>query len=117
MRRVKVMVEVELDVVDPAALERAALAAIDAIEFAGGETERSEEHTRVATGPAAAAEWLVDPFLLAEDLTGVEATGSTSFAIDLDEADMPVRPTPDFVALFRCADAERIPAAHARGSK
>src|SRR5690349_14361374 len=66
MRKVKVTAEVVLDVLDPAALERAALTAIDAAEFTGGKPERSDERARVTTGSAAAAEWLIDPFILAD---------------------------------------------------
>ena len=113
MRRVKVTVEVELDVVDPASLERAALAAVDAAEFTGGETERTDERAWVTSGPAAAVGWLVDPFLLAEGLTGVEATDATSFAVALDDAAGSVAPTPDFLALFPVCSCGRTSAPRA----
>src|SRR5690242_6969515 len=69
-------------------------------EFTGGETERSDERARVTTGSAAAAEWLIDPFILADGLPGAEVTDSAHSAVDLDEAGTPVRPGPDFATLF-----------------
>lgn len=100
MRKVKVSVEVEFDIVDAAALEQAALAVVDAAEFVGGEAERGEERERVRTGPAAAVECLLDPSALVEDLPGVEPSESTHSAIDLDDEGRPTGTTPDFPSLF-----------------
>lgn len=106
MRKVRVNVDVEFEVVDAAALEQAALDAVDAADFTG-DAERSEERERIRTGPAAAAVWLLDPFLMTEALPGVESRESSHFAIELDESGMSAGLTPDFATLFpvcRCGD-------------
>lgn len=100
MRKVKVSVEVEFEVVDAVALEQTALDAVDATDFTGGDAERGEERERVRTGPAAAAEWLLDPFLMTEALPGVESSESSHSAVELEESGMPARLTPDFATLF-----------------
>jgi hypothetical protein len=100
MRRVKITVEVELDIVDQEALENKALADIDATEFTGGDTEKNQERSRVLGHSAAAVEWLLNPFKLTDGLAGAEAADACHFAIDLDATTIPAGAIPDFTTLF-----------------
>jgi hypothetical protein len=100
MHSVKVIVELDVDIVDPAALEAEALTSIDGTAFTGGENDRLVERENVVNDPAAALAWLVDPFVLTDVIKGVEAKGS---AHNVDPAGPQAEHTPkdpDFVALF-----------------
>jgi hypothetical protein len=88
-------------VLDGVVLERDALAAIAAAEFTGGEAERHAERARVTTGPAAAVDWLINPFLLADDLPGVDAREAAQSVVALDEAGLPIKKSPRFRSTLR----------------
>ena len=100
MQSVKVMVELDVDIVDPTALEAAALASIDGTRFTGGEDDRIAEREDVVNDPAAALSWLIDPHLLTDGIKGVAARGSTHNVDPSGEQAVQSPQDPDFVALF-----------------
>ncbi|MFJ5984540.1 hypothetical protein [Lentzea sp. NPDC092896] len=106
-RRFKVTAQFEVDVADPAALERAALAYIDGMVFALDEdSEQAQEQLRAAerddvAGDSAAALSLLLDLDAVVDVEGVEV-GDAEYSV---EANGHLRPaSPDFAVLFEvCA--------------
>lgn len=90
--RITIIAEIVLDVTDPAALERAALAAIDVAEFGVVETGanvasvRDAEAEEVRGDPVAALSWLIDPERTVETIPGVTA-GKVSWEVFPSEDD------------------------------
>lgn len=103
--KVKVIAEAIADIVDDAALESAALEAIDSAEFVveGGEStlEEVRESVReeVRGDPFAALSWLADPCVMVE-FPGVEVVGSEHQVVEVGEDERPVPAEPPFADLF-----------------
>ncbi|MFD9736245.1 hypothetical protein [Umezawaea sp. NPDC059074] len=112
-RRFKVSAEIELDVIDSAALERAALAYVDEMVFVVDEdSEQAQEELRdaeregVVGDPAAALSLLLDPDAVVS-VEGVEV-GGVRYSVGEVGADGPSRTTvPDFAAVFDVCRCER----------
>lgn len=106
-RRVRVKMEIVVEVHDPAALEKVALDGIDAVNYVtDDETEaeaaRAEQRAAVIGAVVEAVSWITDPFTAIPDDAGVEVTGSSHNAVEIDPDGLPITDAdgPDFAALF-----------------
>ncbi|WP_436499507.1 hypothetical protein [Actinokineospora sp. HUAS TT18] len=104
-RRVKVMMEVVVEINDPAALEKFALDHIDQLNYAtdddtAAEAARAEERAQVIGDIVHAVNWIADPFTAIPDDAGLETSESSQHAIEIDSTGLPITDTPDFAALF-----------------
>ncbi|MFC3897982.1 hypothetical protein ACFOWZ_41500 [Lentzea rhizosphaerae] len=109
-RQFTVTAEIELDVVDAAALERAALAYIDEMVFAvDDDSEQAQEELRaaeredVAGDPAAALSLLLDPDAIVE-VDGVEVGGARYSVGEAGADDRSRAALPDFARLFEACE-------------
>jgi hypothetical protein len=110
--RIKVEVELDIEVVDAAALQRAALAKIDAMKLVVDDGEDAEaikddERAEVRHGPGAALLSLLDPCDLIPDGAGIDCH-SSMHGIGADAGDSSAREDrPDFDALFEVCHCGR----------
>lgn len=113
---VRLSVELDVQVVDPGALLRAAEAVVMQAEFSGcdggtPDQERQEHLELVRASVAEAVLWCIDELLMIEDVPGVEAVGSTAAAsaLGLDAADARWKSAqPDVAALFPADDEHSV---------
>lgn len=86
VRRIMVTAQIVVEVIDPVALEKAALSGIDDAEFgvveAGTTIDavREAEAAEVRDDPVAAIAWLIDPERILDGVPGV-ATGSVTWEV------------------------------------
>jgi hypothetical protein len=102
---VKVMAEVVVEITDEAALERRALADIEAAVISVGqgvnvEEVRAFEREAVTGDPVAAVERLADPGALVDDRPGVEFVEGMHEVVEVDERGLPLSVWPRFAELF-----------------
>jgi hypothetical protein len=86
VRRIMVTAQIVVEVIDPVALEKAALSGIDDAEFGVVEAGttiaavREAEAAEVRDDPVAAIAWLIDPERILDGVPGV-ATGSVTWEV------------------------------------
>lgn len=104
-RRVRLQAEVIVEIADMAALESAALADIEAAEFALEDgvslaEVRAAQADEVRGDPAAAIGWLAEPERIFADIPGVRIVGASHETVALDQHSFVRESQPDFAALF-----------------
>jgi hypothetical protein len=99
LRRVKVNVEVTVEIADAAALVQQALTSMAEAEFTDG-AEREVRRAEILSDPVAAVRWLVDPFGLLPGLSGARIVSAWDGTAENDEPGEGRPGRPDFVALF-----------------
>lgn len=113
-RRLRLEVELYVDIDDPDALRDAALAALgepahlDASDGDDGDAERQARAKEVREDPASALSVLLEPFVLIDEIPGV-APRESAHSIQVDESDgldddWEVEDWPDFAELFPLGD-------------
>jgi hypothetical protein len=105
-RRVRVNVEVTVEITDAAALVQRALASVAEVEFTD-DGEREARREEIMSDPRAAVRWLVDPFGLLPPVSGARIVAAWDGITEVNESGSGWRGRPDFVALFsvcRCGE-------------